>query len=384
MKILIIQDYLRSGGTERHSVFMATAFAKAGHEVTLLTFRPRGILELDAEQQPFAFRSLQSFDTGFDWFAPGLLNAAKEAAPDLVLCMGRMANCYAGFIQSRLPRAAVICTMRTGKLLPYLFVRSLKLCRHIIANSHVAKRVLTDDHDIPSHKVTVIHNSVLRFTDETAPRNNALRRYHGANPTTVVLLNVAMFRPEKNQRELIELCAKLPGYLDWQLWLAGDGPARKGCQRLAHDLGLGSRVKFLGYTSDPTPLYHASDPGCPASQSESLSNFLIEAQLHGLPARVHPPARRPAEQPQGLRPRSAPGPLHRGHGPERRRQVLARLRHAPRRGPAALRRDLQRLHPAVPRPARQAQGRLASRTSGRRSPSSRPTRSRRRAPPSAR
>ena len=38
MKILIVQDYLRSGGTERHSLFMATAFAKAGHEVTLLTF----------------------------------------------------------------------------------------------------------------------------------------------------------------------------------------------------------------------------------------------------------------------------------------------------------------------------------------------------------
>jgi len=198
--------------------------------------------------------------------------------------MGRMANCYAGFIQGRVPKAAVICTMRTGKLLPWLFVRSLKLCRHIIANSHVAKRVLTDAHDIPAHKVTVIHNSLLRFTDEAAARNNALRRYHGANPTTVVLLNVAMFRPEKNQRELIELCAKLPGYLDWQLWFAGDGPARKKCERLAHDLGLGARVKFLGYQPEPTPLYLASDIAVLASQSESLPNFLIEAQLHGLPA----------------------------------------------------------------------------------------------------
>ena len=45
MKILIVQDYLRSGGTERQSVFMATMFAQAGHEGTLLTFRPRGILE---------------------------------------------------------------------------------------------------------------------------------------------------------------------------------------------------------------------------------------------------------------------------------------------------------------------------------------------------
>ena len=78
MKILIVQDYLRSGGTERQSVFMATAFARAGHEVTLLTFRPRGVLELDGEQQPFAFRSLQSFDTGLDWFAPGLLGAAEK------------------------------------------------------------------------------------------------------------------------------------------------------------------------------------------------------------------------------------------------------------------------------------------------------------------
>jgi len=284
MKILIVQDYLRSGGTERHSVFLATAFAKAGHEVTLLTFRPRGVLEVDGEQQPFAFRSLQSFDTRLDWFAPGLLRTAEEAAPDLVLCMGRMANCYAGFIQSRLPRAAVICTMRTGKTLPYFFVRSLRRCRHVIANSHVAKRVINENHAIPAHKITVIHNALLSFTDESAARNLALRRFHGANPSTVVLLNVAMFRQEKNQRELIEICARLPGYVDWQLWLAGDGPTRRKCERLCQDLGLGSRVKFLGYQSSPVPLYLAADIAVLASQSESLSNFLIESQLHGLPA----------------------------------------------------------------------------------------------------
>jgi glycosyltransferase involved in cell wall biosynthesis len=174
--------------------------------------------------------------------------------------------------------------MRTGKELPMLFVRSLRLCRHVIANSHVAKRVLHEDYDIHASKITVIHNSVLRFTDESAARNLSLRRYHGANPSTVVLLNVAMFRPEKNQRELIELCSRLPGYVDWQLWLAGDGPARKKCERLAHALGLSGRVKFLGYQPEPVPLYLAADVALLASQSESLSNFLIEAQLHGLPA----------------------------------------------------------------------------------------------------
>ncbi len=284
MKILIVQDYLRSGGTERQAVFLGSAAAKAGHEVTLLTFRPRGALGDDAENQPFAFKSLQPFDCHLDWFAPGLLRTAAEAAPDLVLCMGRMANCYAGFIQSRLPHAAVICTMRTGKHLPYLFLRSLRRCRHVIANSHVAKRVLTDQHDIPGGKITVIHNPALRSHATDGPRNLPLRRFYGANPSTVVLLNVAMFRPEKNQRELIEICSKLPGYLDWQLWLGGEGPARRKCERVAHDLGLGGRVRFLGYQSDPTQLYHASDVAVLASQSESLSNFLIESQLHGLPA----------------------------------------------------------------------------------------------------
>ena len=284
MKILIIQDYLRSGGTERQAVFLGAAAARAGHEVTLLTFRPRGALGDDAENQPFAFKSLQPFDCHLDWFAPRLLRTAEEAAPDLVLCMGRMANCYAGFIQKRLPRAAVICTMRTGKALPWLFVRSLRLCRHIVANSHVAKRVLTDRYDLPSPKITVIHNPALRSHDADGARNTALRKYYGANPNTVVMLNVAMFRPLKNQRELIEICAKLPVYLDWQLWLAGGGVTRKKCERLAHDLGLGGRVRFLGYQPDPTPLYLSSDLALLASQSESLSNFLIESQLHGLPA----------------------------------------------------------------------------------------------------
>jgi hypothetical protein len=48
MKILIVQDYLRSGGTERQSVFLASAFAKAGHEVKLSYSRDPVNLETSA------------------------------------------------------------------------------------------------------------------------------------------------------------------------------------------------------------------------------------------------------------------------------------------------------------------------------------------------
>ncbi len=64
----------------------------------------------------------------------------------------------------------------------------------------------------------------------------------------------------------------------------GDGPERSRCERLARDLAVAPRVTFLGYQADPGPWYRAADVAVHASREEALSNFLIEAQSHGLPA----------------------------------------------------------------------------------------------------
>jgi glycosyltransferase involved in cell wall biosynthesis len=132
-------------------------------------------------------------------------------------------------------------------------------------------------------KISVIYNSLVFPPEATLVRNDALRREQGAGPRTQVLLCVAMFRPEKNQRELLEIVAGLPPDADWQLWLAGDGPARAACAAEVAARKLEDRVKFLGFQRDPAPLYGAADIAVHASWSEALSNFLIEAQAHGLP-----------------------------------------------------------------------------------------------------
>ena len=302
MKILVVQDRLRSGGTERQSVLLAHACADAGHAVTLLTFRPGGKLEATLDRARVTRIVLQPFDTGFDWFAPGLSARVARLQPDVILCMGRMANCYAGGLQRRLPRAAVIATMRTGKPLPRLFRRSLRLVRAVVANSRDARDFLVRMHGVPTEKISVIYNSLVFpvSAPSTVDASNlpgggvppprlrsaaaeALRAQHAAGPSTLVLLCVAMFRAEKRQRELIEIAAGLPPTLDWQLWLAGDGPTRTACERLGAERGVAARVKFTGFLRDPAPLYAAADIAVHASTSESLSNFLIEAQAHGLP-----------------------------------------------------------------------------------------------------
>jgi len=287
MKILVIQDYLRSGGTERQSVLLANAFAAAGHVSTLLTFRPGGALAPTVA--PAVHRhALQAFDTHLDWLAPGLMRAVGQLAPEVVLCMGRMANCQAGAIQENFTAATVVATMRTGKPLPGPFRRSLSAVRHVIANSQDARANLAARYGVPREKISVIYNSLVFPPESALTRADAVRATHGAGAATVVLLCVAMFRPEKNQRELIELTATLPATApDWQLWLAGEGPSRPGCERLAADRRLGDRVKFLGFQPDPSDLYRAADVAVHASRSESLSNFLIEAQAYGLPAVVY-------------------------------------------------------------------------------------------------
>ncbi len=288
MKIAVVQDHLRSGGTERQSVLLANGFARAGHDTTLLTFRPGGPLARTVAND-VPHRSLQPFDLKADWFAPGLRRRLRTLAPEVVLCMGRMANCYAGGIQAELPESVVFATMRTGKPLPDRYLRSLHAVRHIIANSREARTNLIQAYFVDPGKISIIHNSLVFPTEPTdviegPPARARLREQWGAGPGTTVLLSVAMFRPEKNQRELIELVAGLPAGLDWQLWLAGDGPERAACAQLAAVRGIADRVKFPGFHANPKPLYFAADLAVHASASEALSNFLIEAQAHGLPA----------------------------------------------------------------------------------------------------
>ena len=291
MKILIVQDRLRSGGTERQSLLLAHGFQAAGHPTRLLTFRPGGTLAPSAAD--LDHHALQSRDWGLDWWAPGLVRAARAFAPDIVLTMGRMANSRGAQLQAALSSTAVIATMRTGKPLPAAFRRSLAHVTHIVANSEGAAGRLRRENAVPPERISVIHNSLVFPPDHTPTDSDRisriattadLRAQQGATPDTTVLLCVAMFRPEKNQRALIPIVAALPRDTRWQLWFGGTGATVDDCVALAAKNGLTERVKFLGFHTDPTPLYRAADIAVLTSTRESLSNFLIESQAHGLPA----------------------------------------------------------------------------------------------------
>lgn len=283
MKITVLQDYLRSGGTERHSILLSREFGRLGHEARLVTFRPGGLLAGTVESEHV---SLQPFDTGIDWFGPGLLRTVLGNSPDIVLCMGKTANCFAGRIQRRASggrlRTRVVATLRAGGRLPWFYYSSVRGAAHLVTNSCEAAEELVSLHGLDRGRLSVIHNALV-FHESAGARDDQLRARLGAGPSTAVLLSVGMFRPEKNQRALIGMAAGLPAALDWRLWFVGDGPERSSCERLAARSGLAGRVSFAGFQRDPGAYYRSADIAVHASREESLSNALIEAQFNGLP-----------------------------------------------------------------------------------------------------
>lgn len=286
MKVLLLQDYLRMGGTERQTLFLAAHLQKSGHEPCLLTFRPGGPLASTARDGGYPWRTLQSVDTRISLHAPGLRQAVREIAPEILLCMGRTANCYAGLLQQSFPDCSVVGTLRTGKALFPLHWWSLSRVKALVVNSSWWKRRLLE-HGFRSDAIHVVRNSVLIERCEAhGPLRMELRRKEGLDDKSVVFLNIATFRPGKRQADLLRLLSRfrerVPD-LDWRLWFIGEGREFHHCQELARRLGLAGHTRFFGFQKNPYAWYCAADVAVSASREDSLPNFLIEAQAVGLP-----------------------------------------------------------------------------------------------------
>jgi len=280
MRIAFIQDHLRSGGTERQALHLAHGLAEVGHQTHLIVFRKGGALDPKTRDATFQTHFLRQGPFKFNWFAPGLARLLRQLKPDVVFPMGRMGNCYAGLLCRRPHSYRIVATFRTGRTIPKPYLRALRESNHLVANSQEALQRLAANYGIARpNDSSVIYNGCLRDCATSIPS----LRPESEKRRPVQLASVSMFRPQKRQIELIRICARLPEELDWRLALAGDGRERRRCIQEADTLGIADRVEFPGLLEDPRPLYFESDLAVHASAEESLPNFLVEAQMAGLP-----------------------------------------------------------------------------------------------------
>lgn len=273
MRILFLQDHLRIGGTEKQTLALAHYGQKNGYQTGILVFRPGGALPI-REKSDFFYKTLQPFNTYIDEWAPGLIKNIKDFSPDAIVFMGKVSHLYLERLKSYFPNIAMIATFRSGKQpVPY-YLRALSASHGILTNNKAEEQKLSQHNESSTDKIIMIHNGcLLPQTPLEKPRKES---------STLRIIYVAMFRPQKNQAELVTILSKLPSFISWTCTLVGTGKTLNPCKHLVKSLGIEEKVQFRS-TSDPHPLYQEHHIAVSTSVKEGLPNFLIEAQWTGLP-----------------------------------------------------------------------------------------------------
>lgn len=166
-------------------------------------------------------------------------------------------------------------------------LRTALLCRplvRVIAISDFIRRRLAAV-GIPPGRIALVYNGADLAAFHAVPaERDAVREQMGASERTAVLIFAAAMLAWKRPGVALETCAELARRgVDFQLWMAGDGPLRKPLEVRARALGLESRVRWLGHQAELRRWLAGADIFLHTAVGEAFGNVLIEAMASGLP-----------------------------------------------------------------------------------------------------
>ena len=130
----------------------------------------------------------------------------------------------------------------------------------------------------------LIHNAI--DTAEFCRRNAAqdARQKFGAPPKGQVIGAMGRLADEKGFDLLIRAVAELHRHdRQVELWIAGEGPARKKLESLISEMGMTGSVRLLAHVDDVLSFYESLDVFALSSLREGLPNVLLEAMALEVP-----------------------------------------------------------------------------------------------------
>lgn len=152
--------------------------------------------------------------------------------------------------------------------------------------SEAGRRQLCEWGGVPPERVEVLTNGVdlQRFTPPYDDDRDRMRRALGIRPDAFVMGSVGSLTPIKRYDVLLDATARTARSLgNLHLVVVGDGPLREKLQSQAGSAGIEDIVTFTGMREDIPDLLACMDVYICSSESEGMSNALLEASAAGLP-----------------------------------------------------------------------------------------------------
>jgi len=152
-----------------------------------------------------------------------------------------------------------------------------------LVNSAAIVRLLVERQRLPAAKMRVVHNGIdLARLPPFEPGREAARAALGLDPRRRLLAQVGRLAEQKDWPTFLQAAATVTAALpDLDVLAVGEGPLRPAMERLAADLGLGTRIRFLGMRHDVPAVLAGVDVMALTSTYEGLPNVVIEAMAVG-------------------------------------------------------------------------------------------------------
>ena len=161
-----------------------------------------------------------------------------------------------------------------------LFCGSVGIYRMNIANSNWTRSCFDTYPAAYRSRIQIVADGI---SPRSAPYSRDEARQHlGLEPTEKIILNIGRLSKQKGQDTLLRALSEVP---DATLLIAGDGELRADLANLAGELGVATRVQFLGELPGEqiARLLRAADVFAFPSRWETFGLAVVEAAASGLP-----------------------------------------------------------------------------------------------------
>ena len=146
----------------------------------------------------------------------------------------------------------------------------------IVVVSDSIKHLVHTQEGVSNTKVTTIYNGV-HLAEAAEFEAITARQELGLSKNDIVIMHVANLYPVKNHTSLLDAVAGLcEQHTNLTLVLVGEGELRSELQDQAQRLGIRDQVQFLGKREDARRLLSAADICVLPSNSEGMSNSILE------------------------------------------------------------------------------------------------------------
>jgi glycosyltransferase involved in cell wall biosynthesis len=155
--------------------------------------------------------------------------------------------------------------------------------QYFLVNSRAVKETVAAQERFPAERIAVIPNAL--WDAQARSQQPLSRRELGIPESARIVGIVANLRPVKRIDRFVTMASRVvETHPETHFLIAGQGEEERKLRAQVREFGLTSRVHFLGRVDEVERLLPLLEVGVLTSESEGLSNALIEYAKAGVPA----------------------------------------------------------------------------------------------------